>query len=630
MPFTSKFNRARNQRLRERLRMHLNVELLEIRTLPSIYSPGQIVHAYGIDKISFENGTVKGTGAGQTIAIVDAYYDATVQNDLRTFSTRFALPQLDGASGDGTFTQLDLSNKTPSPSGDDWTLETALDVEWAHAVAPKANILLVEAANDFQNATTGEPTALLNAVHKAATTTGVSVVSMSWGISEVPAETNWDSFFTTPGVTFVAASGDSGAGTIWPAVSPNVVSVGGTTLKLTTSNTIASESGWGYGNNSWYYGGSGGGFSQYENLPSYQSGITTVDNGWKLTGFGVRLNPDVAYVGNPNTGLYVLDGADGGWYQVGGTSAGAPQWSALISIADQGRALGGLSPLSSTQTLNALYANSSEFNDITRGSTGTYYVTNNLGQIVGTIPVKAGVGYDMVTGLGTPIANVLIPSLANVSPANQTHTVTAATASSSGSAKSGSSKAQAIPVGFLFVGGFFQVGQTNATPVLAAASPVLPPSTVPPLPVNPVLAVPVASAPALGLPTIKEESGGGNDSSQDDTANSSDVMPGNTTPTDSVPDQSPQAPRSLPSDPGDNADSMNAASWQTVLDSYFASGGTEFLRQPVQAASDEEVLPETAANPVATAAALGVLLSGYWSAQQSKSEEEARARVVKS
>ena len=293
-------------------RARLYIEEFEPHTVLSVFTPAQIVHAYGIDQLAFKNGTVKGDGTGETIAIVDAYFDPTIQSDLSTFSQEFNLAPLDGKNGDGTFTQLDLSNKTLSPPGDDWTLETALDVEWAHAVAPKAKIVLVEAKSDGLNATTGEPTDLLNAVKTAANLPGVVAVSMSWGLGEMPQETNWDSFFTKPGVTFVASSGDNGAGTSWPAVSPNVVSVGGTTLTLTKSNTIASETGW---------SGSGGGLSVYESLPAYQmgAGITPI-----YTQFGVRLSPDVAYVADPNTGLYVLDSADGGAYIVGGTSAGAP------------------------------------------------------------------------------------------------------------------------------------------------------------------------------------------------------------------------------------------------------------------------------------------------------------------
>jgi hypothetical protein len=372
--------------------------------VPSGYSPAQILHAYGIDQVTFNNGQIKGDGTGETIAIIDAYYDPSVQSDLSTFSRMFALSQLDGKNGDGSFTQIDLSNKTLSPPNDDWTMETALDVEWAHAVAPKANIVLVEAASDNQDPQSNEPTDLLNAVKTAASYPGVVVVSMSWGISEVPQETSWDSFFTTPGVTFVAASGDNGAGSSWPSASPNVVSVGGTTLRLTNSNTIYTETGWGQGGFSSYYGGSGGGFSQYESLPSYQANANIPTS---YTQFGFRLTPDVAYVADPRTGVDVFNSVDGGWSVIGGTSAGAPHWAALIAIADQGRALANLAPLSSAQTLSALYANQNDFNDITRGSTGFLNVNGQ------TIPAVAGPGYDLVTGLGTPIANLLVPALAS-------------------------------------------------------------------------------------------------------------------------------------------------------------------------------------------------------------------------
>src|SRR5262249_42886211 len=174
---------------------------------------------------------------------------------------------------------------------------------------------------------------------------------------------------------------------------PNVVAVGGTTLKLTLSNTISSEVGWGNGIFSSFFGGSGGGFSTYERLPSYQTGITTVSNGFKLTDFGVRLNPDVAYDADPNTGFNVIDAAGGGSFVVGGTSAGAPQWAALVAIADQGRG----TPLSSNQTLKAIYSssNSTGFHDITQGnSTGAYDVFDSNGNFLGTLTVKPQTGYD--------------------------------------------------------------------------------------------------------------------------------------------------------------------------------------------------------------------------------------------
>lgn len=322
-------HRTRDRNLRHDFRARLRLEELEPRTLLSVFTPGfspvQIRHAYGIDQIAFSTprGVVAGDGSGQTIAVVDAYFDPTIKSDLAAFSSRFGLPALDGKGGNGTFTQLDLSGGTRSPRGDDWTLETALDVEWAHVVAPRASILLVEARSDTQDPVTGKPTDLLDAVRAAAATKGVAAVSMSWGINEVPGETNWDSFFTTPGVTFVAASGDSGAGAAWPSASPDVVGVGGTTLRLTASNAVAGEGGWGSGWWSPFLGGSGGGFSQYEPLPAYQKNVATAANGFKLTAFGARLTPDVAYAADPGAGFAVLDGAGGGWFAVGGTSAGA-------------------------------------------------------------------------------------------------------------------------------------------------------------------------------------------------------------------------------------------------------------------------------------------------------------------
>jgi subtilase family serine protease len=135
-----------------------------------------------------------------------------------------------------------------------WALETALDVEWAHALAPKANILLVEASSNLMSD-------LLTAVNYARNRPGVSAVSMSWGTGEFAGEATYDGFFTTPaghtGVTFLASTGDDGTPGGYPAYSPNVVAVGGTTLRVNraiSSPDYVSEIGW---------TGSGGGVSQY-------------------------------------------------------------------------------------------------------------------------------------------------------------------------------------------------------------------------------------------------------------------------------------------------------------------------------------------------------------------------------
>src|SRR5262249_31368454 len=201
--------------------------------------------------------------------------------------------------------------------------------------------LLVEANdNSFGN--------LLSAVSFAAKQPGVVAVSMSWGGGEFSGETSFDSTFQTPaghgGVTFVASSGDSRAPPIYPAIPGNVVSVGGTTLNLDSAGNILGESGW---------SGSGGGISSFEVQPAYQNGVVTQST-------TRRTNPDVAYDADPNTGFPVYDSFNNGtaapWSQFGGTSASAPQWAALIAIADGLRLANGLTPLDRpSQTLPLLY-----------------------------------------------------------------------------------------------------------------------------------------------------------------------------------------------------------------------------------------------------------------------------------
>jgi subtilase family serine protease len=202
---------------------------------------------------------------------------------------------------------------------------------------------------------------------------------MSWGGHETPFDTFRDDYLSTPaghiggyglagGVTFVSASGDNGQPASWPATSTHVVAVGGTTLELGRKSRYRGESAW---------SGSGGGVSQYQGTYA----------------------PDVAYDADPSTGFSVYDSTSGGWQTVGGTSAGCPQWAALVAIADEGRALAGLGSLDGpSQTLNAIHGmRARNFNDITTGANSNY---------------AAGPGYDLVTGRGTPIAYRVIPALA--------------------------------------------------------------------------------------------------------------------------------------------------------------------------------------------------------------------------
>src|SRR5262249_5483144 len=159
----------------------------------------------------------------------------TIANDLHQFDLRFGLP-------DPVFTKVNQSGGSAMPAADHgWASEIALDVEWAHAIAPKANILLVE-ANDPSD------TNLFAAVRYAASRPAVVAVSMSFGGSEFSGESTFDSSFRTPaghaGVTFLASSGDSGAPASYPSASPNVVSVGGTTLQVDAAGNNLGESGW--------------------------------------------------------------------------------------------------------------------------------------------------------------------------------------------------------------------------------------------------------------------------------------------------------------------------------------------------------------------------------------------------
>jgi subtilase family serine protease len=308
-------------------------------------SPTDVRGAYGLPS----------SGGSGTIAIIDAYDNPNAQNDLDTFSAAFGLP----LTNTGYFTKHKMASSIRADSG--WGLEIALDIQWAHAIAPDAKILLVEAASNSL-------ADLLGAVNYARGLSDVVAISMSWGANEFRSETSYDSYFTSSyGATFFASSGDSGAGVIWPAASPNVVAVGGTTLTLNSDGTVASETAW---------SGSGGGVSSWETEPTYQStyGITGSNNH--------RGVPDVSYDANPNTGVSVYDSYGyGGWLVVGGTSAGAPQWAAIQSLGHSSSNINFYADAKS-----ASY--SSYFRDITSGTNGKY--------------LAAG-GYDYVTGLGSPL-----------------------------------------------------------------------------------------------------------------------------------------------------------------------------------------------------------------------------------
>ena len=288
---------------------------------------------YGVNNMVF--GSVAGDGTGQTIAIVDAFNDPSFvssndpnfnTSDLHRFDMQFNLPDppvFIKSNQTGSTTTFPTNNTG-------WGTEIALDVEWAHAMAPGACIVLVESLDNGAS--------LYTAVTFAKSITGatfaafpnlppVSCVTMSWGINELSGTPSTNSIFTTPaghtGVTFFASAGDVGAPGVYPAFSPNVVAVGGTSL-FVNGNNWSSETGWSSG---------GGGISTVEAKPAYQSLVTQSSNH--------RTSPDVAMDADPNTGVAVLDsftqGSTAPWLQVGGTSVSSPLWAAFVAIANQGR-----------------------------------------------------------------------------------------------------------------------------------------------------------------------------------------------------------------------------------------------------------------------------------------------------
>jgi hypothetical protein len=303
------------------------------------YTPTQIHTAYSLP-----------WGGSGTIAIIDAYDAPTAQSDLTYFSNYFGLPTPD-------YEEHHMVSPLAPDSG--WALETALDIEWAHAIAPNAKILLVQAKNNLL-------TNLLAAVDYATSRPDVVAVSMSWSTNEFFGEASLDYHFAGP--AFFASSGDGGAGVVWPASSARVVAVGGTTLVLDASGNVLSETAW---------SSSGGGSSAYISKPSYQIAYAVPGS--------MRGVPDVSYDANPSTGFPVYN--SGAWLKVGGTSAGAPQWAAIY-------ALGFTASNDNFYQDAASPSYASYFRDITSGSNG----------------YPAGVGYDFVTGLGSPVTVDFTPS----------------------------------------------------------------------------------------------------------------------------------------------------------------------------------------------------------------------------
>jgi subtilase family serine protease len=325
-----------------KLRIHPNAS-----TSPVGLSPATIKSVYNFP-------TSLTAGTGKTIAIVDAYNSPSIESDLAVFSQQYGLPACTTANG--CFKKVNQTGGTSYPPTDaGWALEIALDVEWAHAIAPGAKILLVEAKSaSLSNLLTAENYAKKNAQY----------VSNSWGASEFSSEASYESYFSQSGVSFFVSSGDYGAPAEWPSSSANVISVGGTTLTLNGS-TLVSETGW---------SDSGGGCSKYITAPSAQSSFSGYA---QVKCAGKRATPDVSLDADPASGVSVYDATpyngQSGWYAVGGTSASAPMWAARSAVAGV--------------VVNSayVYGNSITYRDITSGNNGN----------------PALVGFDLITGRGS-------------------------------------------------------------------------------------------------------------------------------------------------------------------------------------------------------------------------------------
>ncbi len=318
-----------------------------VTSAPAGYSPAAMKWFYGWP-------TSMTAGAGRTVAIVTAYDAPTIASDLAVFSSKFGLPSC--TVGSGCLRKVNQSGGTTLPGANaGWAFETSLDVEWVHAIAPGAHILLVEAADpNLSNLFVGLDYAKTHA----------GFVSMSWGAPEFAGESQLDSHFAFQPATFVAAAGDEGLGAQYPSASPWVVSVGGTSVHTGPF----SETAW---------SGGGGGCSAYEQIAPPQSKLST----FPQVSCTHRATPDISADSDPNTGAPIYDSTPyqntSGWFLVGGTSLAAPMIAARA--ADRGSIL----------TAGPIYGTTLKYRDITSGTNGASCL----------------VGYDLCSGRGAWIGS---------------------------------------------------------------------------------------------------------------------------------------------------------------------------------------------------------------------------------
>jgi hypothetical protein len=341
---------------------------------PFGYGPADLRSAYALPAGS--------AGAGLTVAVVDAYDQASAESDLAAYRTMYGLPPCTTANGCfRKVNQRGVAGQPPAPATDQnlgWGQEIDLDIEMVAATCPSCNILLVEA--DSAN------TSDLAASVDTAVALGAIAVSNSYGGQEASGETSLDAHFNHPGVAITASTGDCGydctqgygfPSVEYPAASPYVVAVGGTRLTKDSSARGWTETAWG-DPTSKPVGGAGSGCSAFEPKPSWQTD----------SGCAMRTEADVSAVADPATGVAV--NFDGGWAIFGGTSAASPIIASIFALA-------GGPPPGSTPVRFLYAASSSSFNDVVGGNNDVTYHTCTIAYLCNGVA-----GYDGPTGLGTP------------------------------------------------------------------------------------------------------------------------------------------------------------------------------------------------------------------------------------
>lgn len=382
------------------------------------YTPAQVRAAYGLPPVPSNLAGITATqaaqlGAGQTIYIVDAFHNPMAAGELAAFSQLFGLPAcatrtlpagsrlpLPAASSTACeFYQVyassagAITNTAPAYNAT-WAVEIAMDIQWAHAIAPLARIVLIEAADASMGAISGA-IQLTNQM-------GPGVVSMSFGAPEGSYANSMDSLFQSPGMSYFAATGDGGTGVSWPSVSRSVVAVGGTSLNYTGTGP-RTETAWSL---------TGGGASAFVPVPTYQSATlaTTATQNYRVVA-------DVAMNADPSTGQFVAVVPNAttcsfcqiSWITAGGTSLSTPQWAALAAVGNALRVQSGKALLGDfhsalyTQLAGSTTSYAANFYDVSQGSNGA------------CIFCLSRKGYDGPTGLGSPFGLTTVNALAGVS-----------------------------------------------------------------------------------------------------------------------------------------------------------------------------------------------------------------------